>query len=107
MAIVGFKDGQGGIEQLTLGHDDDVEAWRDVVTTKNLSNQSFRTISLNGSAKLLRRRDAEASYRALVGKDEYGGEAPVDADASLITFLELGAAPDALLRPEPGQLIRC
>ena len=84
VAIIGFKDGQGGVEQLALGHDDDVKPRRDVVATENLSYQSFSSVSLNGSAELFRRRDAQPSYRALVGKDEHGRVAPVDADAAFI-----------------------
>ena len=70
VAIFGFKDGQGGAEQLAPGDDHDVEARRDVVATENLSYQSFRSISLHGAAELFRRRDAQASDRALVRKHE-------------------------------------
>jgi len=107
LAVISFKDGQGGAEQLAFGNDDDVEPGRDVVATKNLSNQSFSSISLNSSAKLFRSRDAQTPYRALVGEDEHRREPPVDARAAFVNCLKLGAAPDALVRPEPGQVIRC
>ena len=107
VAIIGFKDGQGGVEHLALGYDHDIKPRRDVVTTENLSYQSFRSVSLNGSAELFRRRDAQASYRALVGKDEHGGVAPVDPGAACVDILKLDAAPDTLVRPEPGQVTRC
>ena len=107
LTVIGFKDAQGGVEQLTLGDDDDVKARRDVVATENLSNQSFSPVSLNGSAELFRRRDAETSYRALVGEDEHCRVAPMDPGAAFIHFLKLGTAPDALVRPEPRQVIRC
>ena len=72
--------------------------------TENLSNQSFSSVSLNGSAELFRRRDAQTSDRAVVGQDEHGCEAPVDPDAAFIDFLKLGAAADAFMRPEPRQI---
>ena len=107
LAVISFKDGQGGVEQLTLGDDDDVEPRRDVVPTKNLSNQSFSSVSLNSSAELFRSCDAQTPYRALVGEDEHRREPPMDAGAAFIDCLKLGAAPDALVRPEPGQVTRC
>ena len=57
VAIVGFKDGQAGVEQLALRDDDDVEPGRDLVATENLSYQSFSAISLRP------RRPASASRR--------------------------------------------
>ena len=72
--------------------------------TENLSNQSFSPISLNGSAELLRRRDAQPSDRAVVGQNEHGRKAPVNPHAPLIDGLKLGAAADAFMRPEPRQI---
>jgi len=105
VAIVGFKDGQGGVEHLALGYDHDVEPWRDVVVTKNLSNQSFSLVPLNGSAEFFRRRDAQTSDRPVVGQDEHGRKAPVDPYAAFIDFLKLGAAADVFMRPEPRQIL--
>jgi hypothetical protein len=107
VAIVGFKDGQRGVEQLTSGHDHDVEPRRDVVATENLSYQTFRPVSPNGSAELFCRRYPQASNRALVGKDEHGCVAAMNPGAAVVNILELGAAPDALVRPEPRHVIRC
>jgi hypothetical protein len=104
MAVIGFKDGQAGVEQLALGHDDNVKPRCDLVTTENLSYQSFSSVPLNGSAELLRRRDAQTSYRAPIWKDEDGRVAPVYAGAAFIDFLKLGAPPDALMRAEPRQV---
>lgn len=107
LAIISFKDGQGRVEQLALGDDDDVKSWRDVVAAENLSNQSFSSVSLNSSAELFRSCDAQTSYRALVGKDEHRREPPVDAGAAFVDFLKLGAPPDVFVRPEPRQVTRC
>jgi hypothetical protein len=104
VAIVGFKDGEGSVEDLAFGDNDDIKTRRDVVMTENLSNQSFSPISLNGSAELLRRRDAQPADRPFVGQDEHGGEASVDADAALIDVLKFGAAADPFMRPEPRQI---
>ena len=72
--------------------------------TKNLSNQSFSPVSLNGSAELLRRGDAQTPDPAVVGQDEHGRKAPVDSHAAFIDFLKLGAAADVFMRPEPRQI---
>ena len=107
LAIVSFKDGQGGVEQLAPGDNNHVKPSRDLVATENLSYQSFSPVSYNSSAELFRSCDAQTSNRALIGKDEYRGEAPGNARAPLVNFLKLGAAPDTLVRPEPGQVTRC
>src|SRR6185503_20007656 len=104
VAIVGFKDGQGGVEHPAFGYDHDIKPWRDVIVTKNLSNQSFSPVSLNRSAELLRRRDAQPSDRAIVGQYEHSRKAPVDPDAAFIDVLKLGAAANAFMRPEPRQI---
>ena len=103
-AIVSFKDGQCGVEHLALGYDHDIKPRRDVVTTENLSYQSFSSVPLNGSAELFRRRDAQTSDRAVVGQDEHRRVAPMNSGAAFIDFLKLGAAADAFVRPEPGQM---
>ena len=66
-AVIGFKGGQAGVEQLALGHDDDVEARRDLVATENLSNQSFSSISLDRAAQL------PASPRCPAGRSSSAG----------------------------------
>ena len=104
VAIVGFKDGQCGFVHFTLGYDDDVKPRRYIVTTENLSYQSFSSVSLNSPTELFRRRDAQTSDVAVVGQDEHGRVAPVNPGAAFIDFLKLGAAADAFVRPEPRQL---
>jgi hypothetical protein len=39
--VIGFKDGQAGVEQLTPGYDDDVTSRGNLIPTEDLSNQSF------------------------------------------------------------------
>ncbi len=36
-SVIGFKNGQAGVEQLAPGDDDDVESRSDLVATENLS----------------------------------------------------------------------
>ena len=100
VAIVGSKDGQGGVEYFASGYDHDIKPWRDVIVTENLSNQSFSSIPLNRPAELFRRRNAQTSDRAVVGQDEHGRKPTVDSGAAVIDFLKLGAAPDAFMGPE-------
>src|SRR5205823_1512211 len=54
LSVIGFKGVQAGIEEIALRNDDDVESWSDLITTENLSNQSFGSISSNRVAKLAR-----------------------------------------------------
>jgi hypothetical protein len=105
--VVSFKDGQAGVEQLTLRDDDDVEPCCNVVPTKNLSYQSFSSVSLNSSAELFRSCNAQTPDRELVGENEHRREAPVNAGAAFVNGLVLGPTPNVLVRPEPGQAIRC
>jgi len=58
-SIVVFKDSQARAEQFATGHDDDIEAWRDVISTENLSNQTLSTVSDDCAAESLRSGDAE------------------------------------------------
>jgi len=55
VAIFGFKGNQTHGEQLAARDNDDVEARRDAIPTKNLSNQALRAISRNRSAEPFRR----------------------------------------------------
>jgi hypothetical protein len=98
MAVIGFKDGKAGPKELALGDDDDVEAWRDVIMTENLSYQSFSAISLNSAADLLCRRDAKPAHRRLVGLHEQRAIPAMDPRASLVNLLELRMTPDPLVR---------
>jgi hypothetical protein len=40
-SVLGFKDGQAGVEQFAPGHDNYVVTLGNLVPTKNLSNQAF------------------------------------------------------------------
>jgi hypothetical protein len=89
VSVISFKGTQAGVEKLTFGDDDDVESRGDFVATKNLSNQSFRSISLDRAADLPRRRNAEPSHAALVGQEKDRAIAAVGSHAPLVDLLEL------------------
>jgi hypothetical protein len=91
-SVIGFKDGQGGVKQLTFGDHDHVEPLGDVVATKNFSNQSFGSIALNGAAELSRSRNTQSSDRALVWQDEQRAIPTVRASSPLVHLLEFCAA---------------
>jgi len=88
-----------------VGNDDDVEPRRDLVTTENLSYQSFGAISLNRAAQFLRRRDTQASDRPLVREDKRRGVAAANPHAPVVHALEFGAPSDSLGRAKRHSLL--
>jgi len=96
VSVIGFKGVQAGIEQIALRHDDHVEAGRDFVTTKNLSNQSFSSVSPDGATELAGGRDAEPAHAELVREQKHRCVAAVDFDTAVVHLLELCAAADPL-----------
>ena len=75
-SVIGFKDSQAGVEQATLGDDDDVESRRDLVATENLSNQTFSSIPLDRAPELPGGRDPQPAVGAIVGQEEERGVPP-------------------------------
>lgn len=100
-SVIVFNGSQGGVEQFAFGDDDDVKAMGDLVTTENLSYQSFGAITSHRAAQFLRRRDAQASNPMLVAQDERGAVTAPKPNAPLVHALELGAPPDAFSWAEP------
>lgn len=97
-SVVSFKDGQAGVEQLALRDHDDVEPGRDLGATENLSNQSFRSVSLNSAPHFPGGGDSEATYDALVREHEHGEPSTVRPGPVFVDPLKFRAAADALLR---------
>ena len=106
VAVIGFKNSQAGVEQLSLRHDHDVETGGDLVSTENLSNQTFRSVSHDRAAELLRRRDPEASHAEAVLEDEERRVAAVYAGPLCVNPLKIGAAADPLGSREPDREAR-
>ena len=103
-AIFGFKDTQTGVEQFAPGDDNHIETRRDLVTTEDLSYQSFSSVSYDGAAEFFGGRDAQASNRAAVWKNKQRGITAVNSRAALIDLLKFDAAADVLVGPEPSQV---
>src|SRR5262245_8466277 len=99
VAVIGFKNTQAGVEQLSLRHDDDVEPGGDFVSTEDLSNEPFRSVSLDGAAQLARGGDPQASDIERIRQDKHRSVAAVESDAVLVHILEVGAPPDPFVRP--------
>jgi len=59
VSVISFKGTQAGVEKFALRDDHDVEPWGDLVSTKDLSNQSFSSVSLHRPADLPARDNAE------------------------------------------------
>jgi len=100
VSVFGFNGNQGGVEEFPLRHDHQVEARRDLVSTEDLSNQSFSSVSYDRASQLLRRGNPKPPDREVVGENEECGETPVNSGAVLIDPLKISAAPDVLVRPE-------
>jgi hypothetical protein len=101
-AVLGFKSGDVGGKQLTLRYDDDVEAWCSVVVSKNLSNQTLRTIPDNSPADSLRRGNAKPADRTIVAKHEHRQVAAVDPRAAAVCLLKFLPPTNSLLGAKAG-----
>jgi hypothetical protein len=100
VSVISFKGAQAGVEKFALGNDDDVEPWRDLVSPKDLSNQSFSSISLNRTPDFPRRRDPEPPDAAVIGQDENRGVSAVESNAPFVNLLKLRTPPDVFCGTE-------
>jgi hypothetical protein len=96
VSVISFKGAQAGVEEFALRDDHDVIPRRDLVSTKNLSNQSFSSISFNRAADLPCGRDSEPSYTPLVGQDKDRAVSAVEPNTPLVDLLELRASANVL-----------
>src|ERR1700736_3561872 len=81
ISVVSFKNRQAGVEQLALRDDHDVKSRRDLVTTENLSYQTFSAIPHDCSAQLPRGGDAETTHRERIRTNKQRAEPAVNARA--------------------------
>ena len=95
-----FKGGQTRREQLAPWHDDDIEAWRDVIASENLSYQTLSAISNYGAAEPFRRSYAEPADRRPIRLRKQRVVAARDAGAMLVDVLKIGVPTDPLVRAE-------
>jgi hypothetical protein len=101
--VIGFKNSQTSVEQFSLRDDDDVEPCGNLVSTEDLSYQSFSAISLDGATQFFRRRDSKPAKCERIGSDEDRAVTAVDARTLRVNQLILGAFADPFLRPENGR----
>src|SRR4029079_11433582 len=101
-SIIGFKDRQAGVKEFSFRHDNDVVAGPYLVTTKNLSDESFGSVSLDGIAEFLGRRDSKPGGIACAAdQHERRAESSVIADAPRVDLLKFRPAVDPLRRNQP------
>ena len=103
-AIFGFKDTQTGVEQLAFRYDNHIVAGRDLVTTKDLSYQSFSSISHGGATELLGRRNSETPNVSLVRQHKHRGVPSTDSGPVLVNLLKLRAPMDPFVGLESSQV---
>src|SRR5215475_5453965 len=106
MTELNFKGSQAGVEQFAFRDDDDVEAWRELVATKNLSNQPFSSVSLNRSSQFTRSSDVQSANRQIVRECEHRQIAAMGPDAAVVDLLVLDASTDAFVPPESLHTVR-
>jgi hypothetical protein len=97
VTVVLFKSIQTGVEQIALGNDNHIESRRNLVSTKDLSNESFSPIPLNRPTQLARSGDTQPADRQRIGPREEGAVTAMNPTAVLIDLQELGAAANALV----------
>ena len=100
MTVIGFKGTQAGVEQLPLRHDHDIEAGSHMVSTENLSNQSFSSVPLDRPPEFPRGGDPQASDRQLVRQEEKGAETAANPGAPFIDLLKFGASANVFIGAE-------
>jgi hypothetical protein len=100
ISVIGFKGSQAGFEQLSPRHDDDIEAGCDLVTTENLSYESFGAISPDSVTELLRGRDPQPPDALIIGQDEDRAVSTVNPYALTVDLFEVRAAADPLVGPQ-------
>ena len=107
-SVIGFKGGQAGVEQVAFGDDYHVKSIRDLITTENLSNQSFRSVSLDRTADFPRGGDTQPAHSDRVWQHEHRGVPAVKPDALVVDLLEFRPAADPFDRAEfQRRITRC
>src|SRR5262245_12882984 len=100
MTELNFKGSQAGVEQFAFRNDDDVEPWRELIATKNLSNQSFSSISLDRASQFPSGGDSQPAHRQAVREREQRQIAAVCFYSAVVNQLIFRAAADAFVRSE-------
>jgi hypothetical protein len=101
-AVVRLDRSVVGLEEPGSGHHNDIQACCNLVTTKNVSYQSFSAISHNRAAQFPGCGNPKASERLLVGEDKQRAVPAMNPDAVVVHFLKFDAASDPLVPTEPA-----
>jgi hypothetical protein len=96
VSVFGFKGFQAGVEELSLRYDHEIESGSELVLSKNLANQSFCSISSDGSTKPARRRDAQPGARERVRQHEHRRISTVHLEPEIVDPLEVCPPPEML-----------
>ena len=101
VTVILFKNIQVGFEQFRLRDDHHVEARSNLVSTKDLSNESLGAISIDRSPQFARCGDPQPADRQRVGESEERAVAAVNPGAALVDQLKFGSAANPFVRLEP------
>src|SRR6266699_6391163 len=104
-SVVSFKGTQAGVEQFALRDDHDVESGRDLVATKNLSNQSFRSVPLHRTTKFPGGGDAQTAHAVFIRQQKHRGVSSVNANAPAVDLLEFRTSANMLSGAESQTLL--
>jgi hypothetical protein len=95
-AVIGFKNVQAGVDKLAFGDDNDVKSTRDLVSTEDLSNQSFSFVSLDRSTQLLRRGDTQPTRLEAVLEQKNRAVPAPDLRTAIVNLTKISASADSL-----------
>ena len=84
------------MKEFALRDDDHVKSRRNLVPTENLSNESFRSISLDRATQLLGGGDSQPTGAAVIGQEEDRAISAVNPKATVVDLLEFRSATNAL-----------
>jgi hypothetical protein len=105
VAEFGFKSAEVGLDELALRDHNQIEPRRDFVSTKNLSNQSFSSISDDRTAQLSRRGDTQPAEWRRIGQREQGKERAVRLRALVVDPLVISPPPDSISLAESSRRV--
>jgi hypothetical protein len=100
VTVFALNGSQTGVEELALGHYDHVKPRRNLMTTENLSNESFSSIPLDRSTQPFRRGNPKPAHWHLGGQNEQGRQTAMNPGPAFVHVLELRAPADTFVRPE-------
>jgi hypothetical protein len=104
LAEFAFKGSQAGVEHVPFRDDHDIEPANGLVTTENLSYQSFSFVPLDRAPELPGGGDAQPAARQVGGQCEQREEPAVDLGAAIVNLLVFGSPADTVIAAETSHL---